>query len=322
MQRSYVWKERTEEELLSCLEEAFRKVGYIHVYNWHKTDRAHEESVDIECQNPQKRVVIQAKIKPAKDDLDQLRKLSHSVANERIYVYVENPSLSFKKEMEALNQQVKFWDSDTLHTFLMQYPSMSYLRFLLLSCELVKDITKSLDEIFSCKDIVPQGLKLLNLKKWWLLKDRAVKLHANMEFLEYFWKEHLFKIDTHDNNEYRRIVEEILVSSKIISGSTSEDLVNIVTEIKNTYPSVFSEYINVVLARTNWADMQYIRHGSYDKKQITRLIENWLVPSPSSSSEYSQIAHYLDNFNQVAEAIEDGIDWLFEDYLQNKGVTL
>jgi hypothetical protein len=68
--------------------------------------------------------------------------------------------------------------------------------------------------------------------------------------------------------------------------------------------------------------MNFVKHRTFDKNELAKLIENWVVPNVRCSSEYSQIADYLDNFKEVAEAIEDGVDWVFEDYLQKNGIKI
>jgi len=319
MHGANIWKDRVEDDVLDCLEEAYYNVCYA-VNNWHKIDRSHEEGVDIECQKPKQKIVLQAKIKPVKNDLEQLRKLSRSTANKRIYVYIRHPPASFKNEMENLKSTVEFWDSKNLHDFLIKYRSLLYLRFLFLSCDLVKDITKTLRDIFSCCEIDPRKLESLNLNDWWELKDRAVKIHTSLEYLENFWKEHIFTIDRHDTDEYRGMLESTLFSCKLISRCGSEDLVELVARIKDSHPNLFSEHVNVVLARSNWIGMGRVKREIRDRKQVIKLIHEWVIPLPRSNTEYSQINDYLENLREVAEAIEDGVDWLFDDYLKSQNL--
>jgi len=73
MDISNVWKNRDEEFIHQCLEEAFEFQSY-KVRNLHKSDRSHENGVDLECTNPDEKVAIQAKIKPSKPDIEQLQK--------------------------------------------------------------------------------------------------------------------------------------------------------------------------------------------------------------------------------------------------------
>lgn len=316
-----IWEDRDENNVLDCLEEAYYNAGHDSVYNRHKHDRPHEEGVDMECQKFGEKIVLQVKMKPVKSDIKQLRKLSCSAADRRIYVYVRNPSISFKKEMESFEPIVEFWDSENLHDFLITYRSLLYLRFLFLSSDMVKDITKVLRNIFSCCEATPRKLESLHLNDWWILKDRTVKVHASLQHLEYFWKDRIFTIDKHDVNEFKRILESILLSFKLIARHSSQDLVDLVIKIKNNYPSIFSEYVNVVLARSNWIGMGRVKREIRNEDKVTGTIDAWVIPPPRCDTEYSQINDYLGNLKRVAEAIEHGVDWLFKDYLKSQKLS-
>jgi len=96
--------------------------------------------------------------------------------------------------------------------------------------------------------------------------------------------------------------------------------VKLVAKIKDSYPNLFSEYVNVVLARSNWIGMGRVKREIRDKKQVIKLIREWVIPLPRSNTEYSQINDYLENLREVAEAIEDDVDWLFDDYLKSQNL--
>jgi len=315
-----VWEDRDENDVLDCLEEACLNVGYDSVYNRHKYDKPHEEGIDIECQKFGETTVLQAKVKPIKNDIKQLRKLSCYAANRRIYVYIRNPSISFKKEMESLEHTVEFWNFRHLHDFLITYRSLLYLRFLFLSSHMVKNITKVLHDIFSCCEVGPRKLESLYLNDWWTFKDRTVKIHASLQYLESFWKDHIFTIDRHDVNEFKRIFESILFSFKLIAELSSKDLVNLVLKIKKNNPGLFSEYVNVVLGRSNWIGMGRVKREIRNEKEVIKTIDAWVVPPPRRDTEYSQIHYYLENLKNVSKAIEDGVDWLFQDYLESQNL--
>jgi hypothetical protein len=121
-------------------------------------------------------------------------------------------------------------------------------------------------------------------------------------------------------DEYRGMLENMLFSCKLISRYSPEDLVELVAKIKDSYPNLFSEYVNVVLARSNWIGMGRVKREIRDKKQVIKLIREWVIPLPRSNTEYSQINDYLENLREVAEAIEDDVDWLFDDYLKSQNL--
>lgn len=203
-----VWNGKIEENILDCLEESFLNANFKQVINWHRIDRAHEESVDIECINDNYRQVLQAKVKPGKDDIEQLLKLSTTQADKRLYVYIQKPSASFKIEMDKLNVKIEFLNIAELHNLLIKNRSIQYLRYLLLNSELTRDLKNTLTTIVSCRKIRANPLQLEDLENWWLFKDRAVKTHATLEHLENIWHDTLFKTDKHDEETYRRLLKK------------------------------------------------------------------------------------------------------------------
>lgn len=320
MYYSAVWESRYEDDVLNCLEEACYNAGYDYVYNFHKIDRAREEGVDVECERLGEKIHFQVKMKPKKKDITQLKKLSNSVAGKKIYVHVKQPSVYFKKQMKKVKGTVEFWDDKKLHEFLVHNRSLLYFRFLFLSSRLTKNISKVLFTIFSCSQTTPQQLNSLNLNDWWTLKDRTVKLHTSLQYLEAFWKDTISMKDKHDVSDLKETFQSIFYSFEVINEYSCEDLKKLIKETKEKFPSILSQYVEEVLKRSNWIGMGAAKREIGNKDKAMKVIEEWTVPSRTYTSEYSQINGYLENLRRVAGAMEDGVDWLFEDYLSSKGL--
>jgi hypothetical protein len=64
-------------------------------------------------------------------------------------------------------------------------------------------------------------------------------------------------------------------------------------------------------------EMMQIKHHKFNEREIDNLIDRFVIPMPKGFSEYLEISEYLKNLKDVAEAIEDGVDWLFEDFLES-----
>ena len=71
----------------------------------------------------------------------------------------------------------------------------------------------------------------------------------------------------------------------------------------------------IVLGRSNWIPMMPLKTDIVDRKTTDDLIENFLIPPKKGYSEYLELSEYLENLNLVSEAIEDGVDWLYDDFL-------
>jgi hypothetical protein len=78
------------------------------------------------------------------------------------------------------------------------------------------------------------------------------------------------------------------------------------------------ECVDVVLARSNWIGMGRVKREIRNEDKVISAIDAWMIPPPRCDTEYSQINDYLGNPKRVAEVIEHGVDWLFEDYLKSQ----
>lgn len=311
MELSAIWNNRKEEDIQDCLEEAYSKLGY-KVINLHKVDRSHEKGCDLECKSPSEVVYIQTKIKPHKKDIAQLKRLASSKADKKIYVYIFDPSVSFKKEMEK-TKNVKFWDKEELHNFLIENQSTKYIRFLFLSTTLVRRIVDILEKIVQCESFRPMPLEDYQIKDWWIFKDRAVKLHTCCEYIHDYFTKKFLSIDRIEKKELMKYIEELSIHFDIINEISANDLLKIVRKIKSKYPQILSQYVKIASERSNWIGMPF--YSRLKSTELRSKIEKWVIPEKSKNmSFYSLALDYLKNLEKVSKAIEDGVDWLHRDW--------
>lgn len=306
-----IWLGRKEEDIQDCLREVYERQGYL-VANVHKSDRRHENGIDLEIKNSDETIHIQTKKKPLKQDIEQLQKLVQSSAQKRIYIYVEDPAVNFKAEMEKVKDKVDFWDKSKLNDYLISQNSVIYFRFLFLSTNLVRRIVDVLEEIMSCEPVAPKNLEMSQLPDWWLFKDRSVKLHASLEHVySHYTKEFLSK-DRIEEIEVRCYLGKILSDFDIINTNSCLELLSIVKDLKRKYPFLLSKFVKVTEQRSNWIGMPHIdtKVGSLSFRE---LVERWVLKhQPLDSSFYNLANFYLKRLTEVAEAIEDGVDWIHE----------
>lgn len=307
------WDNHDEDDILDCIEEACRN-SYDLVENFHKKDRVHENSVDIYCQKTDEKVNFQAKFKPGKKDIEQLKKFSKSAADKRIYVYIEQPSRPFKERMTKLESLIDFWDDKKLHEFLLENHSQLYIRFTFLGCRLVKDIREVLFKIFSYSKLDPMHLEYSMLDDWWDFKDRAVKLHSSLEHTELLWTNRLLSQKGHDAIVLEELLDDILLSFSVIARTCSDDLLNLINRIAGKQPNVLSYYVGQVLVSSPWMGMARLKNEIADSVKARKTIDNWILATASGGSEYSLICYYLRDLHKVGEAIEDGVDFVFKDF--------
>jgi hypothetical protein len=155
------------------------------------------------------------------------------------------------------------------------------------------------------------------LNDWWEFKDRTVKLHSCLEHEDLYWKDKLLSQVDHNPVNLERLLSEVLLSFSIISNTCSEDLLNHINTITAKEPSVVSYYVIKVLKSSSWMGMGRLKDELGDPAKARDTIHSWMLPTKGSNSEYSLISSYLGDLCRAAEAIEDGVDFVFDDY-ENK----
>ncbi|MCX6818194.1 MAG: hypothetical protein NTU57_05050 [Candidatus Aenigmarchaeota archaeon] len=306
-----IWIKRKEEDIHDCLKKAYVKLGY-EVNNIHASDRSHENGIDLECINAEEIIHIQAKLKPVSSDIKQLKNFARSKADKKIYVYVLDPSRKFDEEIKNYKEKINFWNAEQLHEFFLKTEIPSYIRLLFLSSDLIQTIIETLKEINKSKKVKKTELKTEQLRDWWILKDRAVKLHANLEFLRDAYQTELLKKDRIEISEVKKYIDDLMKKFELINQSSAIDLLYIFKKINSVYPSLISKFINVTERRSNWTGFPF--HLDADKKYLEELlIENWLLAKLDEVSFFGFINYCLKDLKEAAKAIEDGVDWVHED---------
>lgn len=308
-----LWEDKNEDDILECIKEGWQNLGFHSIVNFHKYDRRHEDGVDLSCEDSGQTIHLQAKMKPLQKDIAQMKKLSRSSANKKIYVYVCQPSKPFADEMKRLSALIDFWDSGKLHNYLIASRCQLYLRYMFLDSDLVRDIYNILIKLFESSRIKPLKLDFSILNDWWNLKDRSVKLHATLEYLAFYWKDKLLSQYKHDPTVLNSLLDEIFLSLSIASKNGSKDLLNLIVGISEKQPNVLSCYLTKVLKSSSWIGMEKVAICPNEAKKI---IQEWILRKhfQRSGSEYSLIDSYLQDLYHCSIAIEDGVDFVFHDF--------
>jgi hypothetical protein len=186
------WKEYSEEEIRKILAFLFRCQGY-NVHNALKTDRRGEAAPDLECAKPDEtgKILMGIKKKPQQKDIHQLETLARKHARTKIYVYIEEPSASFKGAMRRTSG-VSFWDSQKL-TFETFSKNMRFYLSLIIENYVERTsyrITRSFCKLYVGLDEGKLGVEepakadaeMLNLL--WNAKDRSTSLHKSLRTIQ------------------------------------------------------------------------------------------------------------------------------------------
>ncbi len=169
-----------EQEVQAILKIHFERLGFDVVWRHRGDDPANEGGIDLECQSPQRTVLVAVKKRPKKEALAQVVELSTESADQRVYVYIGGASQSFREQLVNFGDKVEFWDEKVLEDrlnasqltrILKSDNSLAYQAVLRIMQILVKTIKTK-----PAAGSVPKPTWEL-METLWGMKDRAVTLH-------------------------------------------------------------------------------------------------------------------------------------------------
>jgi hypothetical protein len=252
------WDRYSEEEIQEILAFLFKGEGY-DVYNAHKTDRRGEAAADLECTKPAEaeRVLVAIKKKPLQKDIHQLETLAKRDARTKIYVYVDEPSASFKEAMRKISG-VSFWDSRklTLETFnknlrfyifliIENYIEKTSYRITLSFCRVYQDIEQRKQKVEEPVKANPEMLTLL-----WNAKDRSTSLHKSLRTLQEIYEN--TELSSLDEKTKESVVTGFLRGLFNLHLTSLRPLEIIFNEFMAKYPSNFAHFCIQTKGRSNW----------------------------------------------------------------------
>ncbi len=283
------WNRYSESEILEVVSQIFQEKGY-NIYNIHKTDRRGEEGVDIECTKTgeNERLVLAAKKKPEKLDVGQLRDFAKNPASSKIYLYIEEPSASFKDAM-AEYKKISFWNAEKLTKELFSTNLRFYL-FMVLENSFEQPIFEIVFSFFKVyfevekKEVEPPvkaNTEMLNLL--WAAKDRSASLHKSLRNLQELFEQ----MDLEEVNETTKeaMTTAFLQSVETLKFENLDQLQCLFSEFLHKYPSNFEQFCKQTKGRSNWTHWTtsiptlspgFIIKSIEKDKEMTKKIEKFL----------------------------------------------
>jgi len=162
----------------------------------HKSDPAHE-IYDIRGWDPKtgEEFFIVVKKKPRKEDIGQLVKFSDFAKQHRkekaryLYIYVEEPTISFKDEINKPQYKpIEFLDWYGLIELFLERDEGSVVFLLLQNMELTKEIVQFFHELYKVRNSQIDANKIMEerleiIRHLWELKDGTLKLRTYLDTL-------------------------------------------------------------------------------------------------------------------------------------------
>lgn len=104
----------SEDELRTIVKLHLKSLDY-KVEDIHEADPSGEKGTDLIYYKDGKEIGMAIKIKPKKEDIYQMQELAErGDIDEKIYIYLETPTMDFREKMEEYKDRVDFWDGKTL----------------------------------------------------------------------------------------------------------------------------------------------------------------------------------------------------------------
>lgn len=193
------WEKFKEEEIHSIIQKACEENGW-EVYNLHKIQRNAEHGADlIITKNDGSKLAIAVKVKPKSGDRTQLIDLSGRSEKEKMYIYINDPTPDFKKEIEKYTNQIKFFNKDKLSEWIFELDPYIYSslvidshNFSLKLCEIKKSLMEFFYESTQKRKgkIKPKWIQLNEelLRILWRLKDETASLNKTFRALQFMFE--------------------------------------------------------------------------------------------------------------------------------------
>lgn len=292
--------------------------------NRHTTDRPHESGIDLLCQKDQEEIALQAKIKPRKGDRTQFDRFVSNAANRRaIYVNVQSPTRSFMTHIAESPHDVEFWNTTQLHEFLVRNENTEYLCLCFSKHSLVLALGEVHDLISERRrtNYVRQRLSAEELATLWSAKDNSVKARISLYFICQKWNRILMSKTIIDRDEFEQILQSIFDDLDSAYEICGQRLVSSFDDLSQRYPNILGLLWELASHRTGWSTYttNVERLDSVERSSFFTLY-HWICPvfddfcmyTRAMRGFYSTMNYFLENLRDIAENLEDALDWTFD----------
>lgn len=329
-----LWRNVEETLAHEFIEEVYGKKGFT-VKNYHKNDRVHECGIDILCRRERSNspVGFAVKKKPRKDDIRQLETLaSEHEGTTKFYVYLDFPTRPFERIMRQ-HRNVHYLNWEKFNSLLILNGSIGYIMLYFSAHPLYANLTKMYDILYRNRNAsyYPHNMNVGEAEFLWSLKDDAVKLKAIAEYIMGRWRPRLLSATQYTPKQYPAHIEDLHSELDIVNSIAGHALSKSFLQMEEQYPHLIGKYWNIVRYRTVWKEFTAttMELGKTSKDLVDGFIlYKWILPSVETSrrsshyypmkSVYSALWALIENTYNLADDIENGIDWLHHDLLHEK----
>ena len=325
------WSKFSEQEIQGILKTHFEKLGFNVVWR-HRDDPANEGGIDLECirEDGSIRIIVAVKKKPKKESLAQVVELSDEQANQRIYVYVNGASQSFRNKIPRFKQTVEFWDEKRIETELKKTGMTLWLKIDNSPANsAIHKIILSVIEAIITKQPHNTSLKptVEIMETIWAMKDRAVTVYKCSNMAQLMCEDpHRFgKLD------YDAVQNIIVWTLDYIYVKSLLSLKNIFNDLSPELKKILNDIYKKTKGRSNWPMLLTYNLGfksgevistiseyeqkKTDWKELDINVEKKIKNSRIFQFEWTRLDEAADEFRRLsiwAYGLESTIDDLYK----------
>ncbi len=278
---------------ISCLSEAEAQHLVTDVYqndgwtvkNVHERDPRFEEGADIIATRGTETCLIAVKKSPNKGDLEQVTRLAtRGSEGKLLYIYLEEPTEPFRKEIARLDGPILFLGPQAFHKFLVQHESVSHLVNLFSNLLITNEVAFSVAQVWACRNVSTSvdSRQIGDIEAWWTIKDAVLKVRASLGVLATRWEDRLMGRRNVDPSEFeptlRDVVEDLDYVQRYAGGQLAETFVR----MRETRPDVLATLWKATRMRTYWIDFALPAEDLSSEQEVVDFArKDWIVPGTS-----------------------------------------
>lgn len=295
------WKDFEEEEIQGILYQYFISLGY--KVDWvHLIERPLEKKIgcDLLCTKDEKTMGIAVKKKPRSKDHEQFKKLSRKSYDQKLYFYVQTPSLSFMNQIKNYSSEVemlrmrefeKKMEDTEVGLQILCFLCYSNSHFIDLATSFISELLKF------TKNITKEELDKKVLKpmpELWQLKDYTVTMRKSTEILLSILEESIFYTETSPKVLFF-IFKEILWMLAHNMNGFCQTWKKMLKKEKCLLSQTYHKYGN----RSNWLGLwTFVRYltqsGIYSPGILKNNLENlWKIDKSAHEKEQANFSALL-----------------------------
>lgn len=338
------WELFSEEALHVIISEFYEHLGF-RVYNLHRIQRPMEKGADLVLAKEGKEVVaIAVKIKPRKNDAYQLIELSRRREENKLYIFIGDPSPDFKEEMGRCKKEVRFINENDLTADFFERDPYFAVSLYCDNTPFALTSARIRDLFLTCFDEQQRtvnGPNLLNntsLKTLWRLKDNSSVLYKLNNFVAH-------TLRALDKSKFNKEATDALLEGYsyllMLMGTVAQEFEKFFKEFLDENINFMKDLIRKTRIGSNWLHLSSFRVFSSaevenlvvaikeEEIKIKGIIENSPAILVDKVTEYAleerestleilnSIENACDKFNKFWWGVEETIDDCFNYALDN-----